>query len=382
MKTTRFFAFFLLYLLPLSLAAQIKLGPWVPEVSENSFAVNWETSDSQLVRVQVIEDGTADTLSFYQTRYGRSLVGSTHSVVVSGLEPGTGYSYRVCGIRVLDESQPYNLVYEKEEKYGDWNHIVTFDSKAPVCRFSMVNDIHGNKELYADLLKGKTPQDMDFMLLCGDIVSYITSIDVVKDCVISPAGDLLRNVPMIYARGNHEGRGQDFWRFCEVSPLHDGKGYYAFRQGPVAFVVIDGGEDKPDGHPAYCGNAHFDNYRAGEVEWLKKVTQEKWFRTAPYKVCLSHIPMFVDADSWYTQQKLHELMLPVLNKAGIDLMLDAHFHRHIFIPAGHSGNKFPMVVNDNEERLDFVCDGHSAVINVYDREGKLVNNYEFSKNKK
>lgn len=377
MKTHHLLAAVLLNVLPLSLAAQVKLGPWVPEMSETSFTVNWETSDSQLVRVQAIKDGTADTLSFYQTRYGRSLAGSSHSVKVTGLEPGTGYSYRVCGIRVIDESQPYRLVYEKEEKYGDWHHIVTFDNKAAECRFSMVNDIHGDKALYSELLKGKKPQDMDFLLLNGDIVSYLTSIDVVKDLIISPAEDLLHNVPMIYAKGNHEGRGQDFWRFCEVSPLHDGKGYYAFRQGPVAFVVIDGGEDKPDGHPEYSGNAHFDDYRAEEVEWLKKVTKEKWFRTAPYKVCLSHIPMFADADSWYTQLQLHELMLPVLNKAGIDLMLSAHFHRHIFIPEGHSGNRFPILLNDNEARLDFVCNGRKARIKIYDREGKLVNNYEF-----
>ncbi len=367
----------LLNLLPVSLFAQAGLGPWVPDVSETSFTVNWETPDSQLVRVEVVKDGAADTLNFYQTRYGRSLVGTSHSVKVTGLEAGTRYAYRVCGIKVLDESQPYQLVYEKEEKKGEWHGIVTLDSKAPVCRFSMVNDIHGDKELFAELFKGISPQDMDFMLMNGDMVSYMTSIDVVKDCIISPVETLLHDVPMLYARGNHEGRGQDFWRFEEVSPSRDGKAWYAFRQGPVAFIVIDCGEDKPDGHPAYCGNAHFDQYRAEEAEWLRSVTKEKWFRTAPYKVCVSHIPMSLEEDSWYTQKQLHETMLPILNKAGVDLMLSAHFHRHVFVPEGKCGNSFPIIVNDCDERLDFVCDGRKAKLEIYDRDGNAVHEYEF-----
>ena len=376
MKTSHLLAAVFLNLLPFSLFAQVKLGPWIPEVSETSFTVNWETLDSQLVRVEVIKDGTADTLSFFRTRYGRSLVGNSHSVKVTDLEPGTRYMYRICGIKVLDESQPYQLVYEKEEKKGEWHSVVTLDGNAPVCRFSMVNDIHGDKELFTELFRGLSPQDMDFMLLNGDIVSYMTSIETVKDQIISPAEDLLHEVPMLYARGNHEGRGQDFWRFEEVSPSRDGKAWYAFRQGPVAFVVIDCGEDKPDGHPAYCGNAHFDQYRAEEAEWLRSVTKEKWFRTAPYKVCVSHIPMSLEEDSWYTQKQLHDIMLPILNKAGVDLMLSAHFHRHVFVPEGKCGNKFPIVVNDCDERLDFVCGGKSANLKIHDRSGNLVYNYD------
>ncbi len=368
-------AFFLL--LPLCLSSQVKLGPWVPEVSGTSFTVNWETPDSQLIRVEVIKEGTADTLNFYQTRYGRSLVGNNHSVKVTGLEAGTGYAYRVCGIKVIDESQPYQLVYAKEENKSEWYHITTLDNRSPLCRFSMVTDIHGNKELYSDLFSGVAASDMDFMLLIGDMVSYMTSIDVVKDCIISPVGTLLHDVPMLYARGNHEGRGQDFWRFEEVSPSRDGKAYYAFRQGPVAFVVLDCGEDKPDSHPAYCGNAHFDQYRAEEAVWLENVVKEKWFRTAPFKICISHIPLYVTEDSWYTQKRLHEDMTPILNKAGIDLVLSGHFHRHVYTEAGHSGNRFPVLVHNCDERLDFVCDGKKASIKTYDREGRLVHEYEF-----
>lgn len=376
MNMHRFFFALAVSCIAVSVCAQTIPGPWIPEVSETSFTVNCETPSPCLVKVEVLKQGTSDTLRFWQTKYGRRLSGCRHSINVTGLEPGTKYAYRICTREVFDESQPYQLVYADGETAKEWHGITTLDSHAPECRFSSVNDIHGDKELFSDLFRGVSPSDMDFMLLNGDIVSYITSIDVTKDCVLSPVAELLADVPVFYSRGNHETRGQEYMRFDEIFPLRDGKAYYAFRQGPVAFVVVDCGEDKPDGHPAYCDNARYDSYRAEEAEWLSKVVKEKWFRTAPYKVCVSHIPMHVTENSWYTQKQLHEIFMPILNKAGIDLMLSAHFHSHHFIPEGHSGNKFPVLINSCQERMDFVCKGKKASVKTYDREGRLVHSYE------
>lgn len=359
----------------LGLRAQVALGPWIPDVSETSFTVNWETAAPSMARLELTADGQTDTLRFYRTMYGRSLVGTNHSVRADGLKLGVTYSYRVCMREVIDESQPYRLVYAGTESCSGWYTVSTLDSKASSCRFSMVNDIHGDKELLGSLYKDFP--EADFVLFNGDMVSYMTSIGTVKDCIVKPVEEILRHTPLIYARGNHEGRGQEFMRFPEVIPLHDGKAYYAFRQGPVAFIVVDCGEDKPDSNREYSGNAHFDDYRAEEAEWLSSVTKEKWFRSAPVKICLSHIPMFVEEDSWYTQKQLHELFLPVLNKAGIDLMLSGHFHKHQFVPSGHSGNAFPVIVNDCDERLDFFSDGRKTDIKIYDRDNNLVHTYSF-----
>lgn len=91
--------------------------------------------------------------------------------------------------------------------------------------------------------------------------------------------------------------------------------------------------------------------------------------------------MFVEEDSWYTQKQLHDIFLPVLNRAGIDLMLSGHFHSHGFAPAGHSGNDFPVLVNDCDERLDFYCDGKTMDIRIYDRDGNLAHTFVFKNGK-
>ena len=49
----------------------------------------------------------------------------------------------------------------------------------------------------------------------------------------------------------------------------EGRYYYSFSRGPVSFVVLDSGEDKPDDAPVYAGLADFDAYRSKQAEWLK-----------------------------------------------------------------------------------------------------------------
>ncbi len=42
--------------------------------------------------------------------------------------------------------------------------------------------------------------------------------------------------------------------------------------------------------------------------------------------------------------------LPLLNKAGVDLMIGADLHEYFYHPAGTMNNAFPILVNDSESR--------------------------------
>jgi hypothetical protein len=68
-------------------------------------------------------------------------------------------------------------------------------------------------------------------------------------------------VPVYFARGNHETRGPFSVCFPDYFPTPTGKLYYSFRQGPVHFIVLDCGEDKPGSDIEYSGLAQFDAYR-------------------------------------------------------------------------------------------------------------------------
>ena len=361
---------------------QIQYGPWVTNVTETSFTVLWTTAQDNLSAVQVApDDGSAFEAEqrpfFVQNIAGRNPACKLHCVTVSGLKPGTTYRYRITGREVRDASDPYGIEYRKAGTDITLRYAHTLDPKADSCSFCMVNDMHFNADKYRTLVKGKNHGNTDFLVLNGDIVSYSQSIDSVIKYSFWPGKALLNEVPVVYARGNHESRGADFAKVPALFPTPTGQFYYSFRQGPVAFLVLDGGEDKPDGSAEYSGYAHFDDYRIGELEWLIKAVNEPSFADAPVKVAIVHMPPFGGKGSWYGQRWLHDNILPVLNEAGIDILLGAHHHKYMYLEPGEDGNNFPIVVNSNSERLDFSAGAAGFSVKIFDVEGNRTHSLDF-----
>ncbi|MFB0973265.1 MAG: serine/threonine protein phosphatase, partial [Bacteroidales bacterium] len=76
------------------------------------------------------------------------------------------------------------------------------------------------------------------------------------------------DIPILFARGNHENRGADSYDFLKLFPTSTGNAYYTFRQGPAFFAVLDGDEDKPDSDIRNLGLSCYDQFREDEAVWL------------------------------------------------------------------------------------------------------------------
>lgn len=360
----------------------IKYGPWVTEAGDNSFSVVFKTEADCMVWVETApDDGSAfeaaPRQAFYETRYGRRFCGTMHNIKVEGLEPGKAYRYRIYSQSVVDASQDNHVLYSEARVVGNVNgrnfKARTFDKSRKSCRFAMVNDIHANVPRYRSLLEGVKPAEYDFLLLNGDIVNGTSNIDTSLRYTFDVISDKVANMPVVFARGNHEGRGMDWHLLLQATPTPTGEFYFSFRDGPVAFIVLDGGEDKPDTDVEYAGHARYDEYRAEELAWLENEVQKPEFVSAPYKVCIIHIPTINDEGSWYTQRWLHDNFLPVLNNAGIQLMLSGHHHKFFVREAGSCGNIFPIISNSSVERLDVnVSEGRGFDLKFFNTEGKQV----------
>ena len=83
-----------------------------------------------------------------------------------------------------------------------------------------------------------------------------------------------------------------------------------------------------------------------------------------------------NSESSTGQLWLNEHMVPVLNEAGVDIMLSGHHHKHIYIKPGECGNDFPILANDEEARLEFEADSKGYHIRIYDMTGKLTHSYD------
>ena len=106
-------------------------------------------------------------------------------------------------------------------------------------------------------------------------------------------------IPMYYTRGNHETRGAFATEFQRYFSPKEENIYYTFRQGPICFVVLDTGEDKPDSDIEYAGITVYDEYRTEQAEWLRRVLDSKEYKDAPFKIIVAHIPPIADGmETW------------------------------------------------------------------------------------
>lgn len=358
----------------------LKYGPWISNISDTGFTVNWITEYEALAYVEVApDDGSAFESAvrdqYHQTLMGRRYTGKEHHIEVTGLEPGKSYRYRIAVTEVLDDTDPYSTDYGHTKRHKIVKGIKTLDHSKTKFRIAMFNDMHCKDKKFSNLSAGLDPGNVDMVLMNGDIASHMASADSLIKHVFQPISHLTAKVPTVYARGNHEGRGREYYKFQDLFPTPTGETYFAFRMGQIAFLILDGGEDKPDSSPEYSNTAAYDAFRARQLEWLKQEIKKPEIASAPVKIAVIHIPAVKFPDSWYSQIWLAENLNPVLNEAGIDLMVSGHHHKHFFVEPGHSGNDFPIFINSHVERLDIMVDGEKIKLQTVDEEGKITKTF-------
>ena len=350
-------------------AGPVQQGPWVYGARENSLNILWISEKPGMAFVE-LEDGSVH----FETYAGRRIFKRLHRVRLEGLAAGTTIRYRVCGVDLKDDTNPKDPVFEGTYE-GSWHKVRTFDRKAEECRFSVFNDIHLRSREYAALAAQVDSAGTDFLFLNGDIVSAGNyGLDTLVHYAIEPLGSLPAGVPILFARGNHEGRGNNPELVSEVYPNDDpAPYYYTFRHGPVAFIVLDAGETGRDRSILYSGADVYEDYLAEQLEWAARAVREPAFRKAPLKICLLHVPMIdhEDKTDYLLQRWLNVHFVPLLNKAGVDLMIGADLHEQMYCAPGTMGNKFPIVVNDDARRLDVRCTRKGCSLKMYNAAGEL-----------
>ena len=359
--------FFALTGLLFSLAAaaqdfKITHGPYLCDMTQDGVTVVWTTSKPALSWVEVAPD---DGRSFYaqehsrhyQTVAGRKLADRTlHAVRLKGLQPGTDYCCR----------RPYPFR--------------TFPDSGADCSFIMLNDIHGKADYMKDLCKKIDFSKVGFVVFNGDMSSSVESEEqLFADYIDASVALFASGTPILFNRGNHETRGVWSDRLIDCFPTRSGEFYGIYRYGDVCLLVLDCGEDKPDSDVEYYGLADYDAYRVEECEWLKKAVRSDEFRSASARIVLLHVPP--TTGTWHGNVHLNELFMPVLNGAGIDLMLCGHEHRYSFHPAGERGAQFPIVINDNKSYTR--CDVSDSLIRVQivGPRDKVAHTHEFPLNR-
>ena len=368
---------------------RITHGPYLCDMTHDGVTVVWTTSKPAL---SWVEASPADSLNapalrqarYYQTVAGRKLACRTlHAVRVRGLQPGTDYRYRIFSQEVQSWPDVNNVTYGKTLDADASRHRAyefrTFPQAGDGCSFIVLNDIHGKADYMTRLCKSVDFSKLGFVAFNGDMSSSVESGEQLFKAYLDASVSLFATgTPILFTRGNHETRGVFADSLGDYFPGQDGRFYGIYRYGDVCILLLDCGEDKPDDHAEYNGLADYDAYRTEECEWLKRAVRSDEFLSASARIVLLHIPPM--AEAWHGSVHLNELFVPVLNEAGIDLMLCGHYHRYQWIDDRSRGADFPILINSNNDKTVVKADEKGIDIRVVDTAGNVLKEHKITKN--
>ena len=196
-----------------------------------------------------------------------------------------------------------------------------------------ISDVHNIK---------KTPvaaatyygDSLDFLINCGDQVSWIDRTSDLEEtfrmCGIITGGE----VPVVYARGNHETKGIKAHEFHNYVGSNGTDFYFTFRLKNIWGIVLDIGEDHADDFIEYYGAAKFDAYRDAQTAFLDEILANADTEyNAPgvdYRIAVCHIPLTIKysndhAGAW------KDAWIERLNQMNLTVLFGGHTHELWFI---------------------------------------------------
>lgn len=362
-----FFAVFVFSALFLSVAANFCFGqalvrpPYLQSPSSSSVVVRWRTDVASDSRVRY---GTApDQLN----STAQSLLQTTeHEIAIGGLAPATKYYYSIgttlTTLRGGDADHYFytSPVAGSEQPVRLW---VFGDAQE-----GTLANIRAVRDAYYNFTAGTRT---DLVLLLGDnaATNNIPTDAVYTEKVFAMNSDIFRNTPVWSTFGNHEG-------FSAVSLLETGVYYDAF-----TFPKAGESGGAPSGTEAYYSfdyaNIHFICLNSHDIprqdfgdmmNWLRAdlaQNQQKWtiayFHHPPYSKG-SHdsdgTRIGETPESAASIREMREIALPILESAGVDLVLTGHSHTYerSFLLDGHYGTSNTltdaMKIDDGDGRVD------------------------------
>ena len=362
------------------LAIKIVHGPYLQNVYENEATIVWISDKPSVGWVELApDDGTTfyatRRAQFFDTEIGVKRTSNLHAVRLTGLKAGTNYRYRIYskevlshkGFRVMYGDVAATDVYRKQPL-----KFRTLDSKKSETNFVMINDIHARKDIIAPMLNAADYKNRDLIFLNGDMISIVNEEKDFFDGFLDECINLFaKEQCMYYVRGNHETRGEFATEFNKYVCPRQSHLYFTMRQGPVYFINLDTGEDKPDDDIEYSGITDYDNYRSEQAEWLKTVKDDPLFQSAKYRIVIAHMPMSHEPGEWHGPRDCADKFFPILNTMGIDVMLCGHLHRDKYYEPSGEAN-FPIIVNSNNGTLEGETHGNELTLQVRHTDGKVV----------
>lgn len=179
-------------------------------------------------------------------------------------------------------------------------------------------------------------EDLDFLVCAGDHANWVdTSFDALFAHKI--AGAVTKGqIPVVYARGNHETKGNLANELHRYVGSDGEKFYYTFRLQNLWGVVLDLGEDHGDDWSEFYDSSRFEAYRSEQTAFLDSIIENKEneydAEGVEVRIAICHIPVsFMYRSDHAEQHKIN--WVERLNQMKLTVMFSGHRHQLMYLAA-------------------------------------------------
>lgn len=168
---------------------------------------------------------------------------------------------------------------------------------------------------------------MDALLTTGDNAYTSGKNDQFQQHFFEPFKHILRNTPLWPIYGNHDARRWSFFKIFSLPTQAESGGvasgtehYYSFNYGQVHFVVLDSEASRWNNNHAMASWLRLD-LKANQLPWVVSL-----FHHPPYTKGSHNSDRYRDSRGRLFDMR--ENILPILEQAGVDLVLSGHSHMY------------------------------------------------------
>lgn len=303
-------------------------APYIQRLSTDSVIIRWMTEDNQLGIVRYGEDSEHISDIVLETSPSKN-----HSVILNDLKPGSRYFYQVGEIGsfqplVTDKqwfyTQPVEEVATRVWVMGDSGQEGEIQLQV---RDAALNWMRKNPLPNRQIAAEDKNSVFDLWFILGDIAYRSGTNEQFQQSLFDVYEDILSNTSFWPVYGNHDDRRWTYFRVFDMPENAELGGvashtenYYSFDHSNIHFVVLDSQDS----------NRSADGEMAN---WLKKDLAKN---SKPWVIAAFHHPPYSKGshdsddsrDSRGRMQDMRENFVPILEQAGVDIVLSGHSHMY------------------------------------------------------
>ena len=275
---------------------------------------------------------------------GRKTESKIHKITVPMSALDSANSYTVYTRAMLLRGPYESLQGPTLSETYSWKGVNTEDG----LHYYVISDNHLASKAPAQAA-GYWDEKLDFLISLGDTVNWMENEKELSQLLYLASDITGGEIPVLYARGNHEAYGTKFADYHNYVGAKNDKFYYTFRMKNIWGIVLDLGVDHEDDFAEYAGTAKYDAYRKEQTLFLDEVINnaenEYLAEGIDYRIGLCHIPL--------TFSKVGNPLIPYknewitrLNQMQLSVMYSGHLHDLMFVDATLSSDTMLTLLPD------------------------------------